>query len=483
MSRASRSCYRRSTPVKHLAQTMPHPARTLGGAGTSADSHLHAVTGDRHATICLAQSMCNTSLQEGFHLPASELPACQPHLCYVQGVGTHHMQPHQGPPRQTQNSLTATTRLPCILLLWNTVVGHGSRPSYHQGRWTPNRHGRTDKVLYGIQGPTLKWIEAFLGDAETQSIVVNGYHSTTASFTSGVPQGTAPCSSYFFYQRPVMCPWSWNQVLSVCRRLPDLPCHPYNRRPDTDAERPGRIAELEWDLGNAFNAKKCNIVTLARGINPLSYFYQLNNTVLDRVNACNYLGITISENLSWTDHITANAKKANARLGFLHRNLQGCPQPLKQTAYVSLMRSLMEYSSTVWNPTLKKDKEALEKMQRRAARWIQSDYRQWSSVTAMLTDLGLATLEKQRENQKVLLMYKVVHSLIGVTCEELGLERADKCTRASHCHKLRHHQPTPIEYPHSFICSTILEWNKLPASMAEADSVAIFKSQLGRLAD
>ena len=55
-----------------------------------------------------------------------------------------------------------------------------------------------------------------------------------------------------FYQRPAFCPWPWNQVSPVCRWLPDLPCHPYNRRPDTDAERPGRIAELERDLGNAF---------------------------------------------------------------------------------------------------------------------------------------------------------------------------------------------------------------------------------------
>ena len=87
-----------------------------------------------------------------------------------------------------------------------------------------------------------------------------------------------------------------------------------------------------------------------------------------------------------------------------------------------------------------------------------------TSVTAMLTDLGLATLEKRREDQKLLLMYKVVHRLVGVSCEELGLEKADKRTRASHCHKLRHHQPTTTEYRHSFICSTIPEWNRLPAN-------------------
>ena len=84
---------------------MLRPARTLSGAGTSAESHLHAVTGDLHATISLAHSIHDTSLQEGFHLPARKLPARQPHLCYVQGAGAHHMQPHQDPSRQTRNSL------------------------------------------------------------------------------------------------------------------------------------------------------------------------------------------------------------------------------------------------------------------------------------------------------------------------------------------------------------------------------------------
>ena len=166
----------------------------------------------------------------------------------------------------------------------------------------------------------------------------------------------------------------------------------------------GALENWSETWGMHFNAKKCNVMILARGVSPLSYFYQLNNTILDRVNACYYLGITISENLNWTDHITVNTKKANAWLGLLRRNLKGCPQALKRTAYVSLVRSLMEYSSTIWNPNLKKDKDALEKVQRRAARWIRSNYRQRSSVTAMLTDLGLATLEKPREDQKLLLM-------------------------------------------------------------------------------
>ena len=125
------------------------------------------------------------------------------------------------------------------------------------------------------------------------------------------------------------------------------------------------IWRMHFNPGD-FNAKKCYVITLPHGANSLRYFYQLNNTILDLVNACNYLGITICKKVSWTDHFTANAKEANARLGLLRRNQNGCPQALKQTAYVSLVRSFMEYS-TIWNSTLKKDKEALKKVQCRAA--------------------------------------------------------------------------------------------------------------------
>ena len=101
----------------------------------------------------------------------------------------------------------------------------------------------------------------------------------------------------------------------------------------------------------------------------------------------------------------------------------------------------------------------------------------------MLSDLVLDALDKRRQDQKLILMFKVAHGLVGVTCEELHLEEADTRTRASHCHKFRHHKPTTTESRHSFICTTIPEWNRLPASMAEADSIDTFKSQLARLAD
>ena len=43
---------------------------------------------------------------------------------------------------------------------------------------------------YGISGPTLHWISAFLTN-RTQTLVIDGMSSSTVPVTSSVPQGTA----------------------------------------------------------------------------------------------------------------------------------------------------------------------------------------------------------------------------------------------------------------------------------------------------
>ena len=54
--------------------------------------------------------------------------------------------------------------------------------------------------------------------------------------------------------------------------------------------------------------------------------------------------------MEWSKHIATMTNKANSKLSFLRRNLKGCPEKLKQTAYFSLIRSFMEYGATVWDP-------------------------------------------------------------------------------------------------------------------------------------
>ena len=66
-------------------------------------------------------------------------------------------------------------------------------------------------------------------------------------------------------------------------------------------------------------------------------------------------------------------------LRFLCKNLSGCPVALKEMAFFSLVRSNLEYASAVWDPFLQGDINNLQKIQRRAARFVQGRGR-WGPI-------------------------------------------------------------------------------------------------------
>ena len=117
----------------------------------------------------------------------------------------------------------------------------------------------------------------------------------------------------------------------------------------------------------------------------LSYLYQLNKDILSEVTQAKYLGLRISSDLNWEPHISSITFEAHQRLGFVWRNLRGSPHKCRKTAYISLVRSQLEYCCTIWDPTLQKHQSALERIQRQAARRIRSQYRTVSVILVSST--------------------------------------------------------------------------------------------------
>ena len=142
-------------------------------------------------------------------------------------------------------------------------------------------------------------------------------------------------------------------------------------------------------------------------------FSEFSGTTLAEVEQAKYLGITLSDKLDWEAQVDNITKKASNTQNFLKCNLKYCPKQYKEVAYFALVRSTVEYGSVVCDPHTSKDEDKVERVNRRAARMISNDYGRHSSVTSMLTRLGWATLEQQRENQRLSMMYKMVHGLVA----------------------------------------------------------------------
>ena len=79
----------------------------------------------------------------------------------------------------------------------------------------------------------------------------------------------------------------------------------------------------------------------------------------------------MTRKLSWNQHINQIVPKANKMLGLLRRTcplLTNCDA--RRTLHLSLVKSQLCYATEVWSPSQSTYETNLERIQRRATRWI-----------------------------------------------------------------------------------------------------------------
>ena len=129
----------------------------------------------------------------------------------------------------------------------------------------------------------------------------------------------------------------------------------------------------EWTRSNniQFNISKCKVLTVTRKKQPVHYNYTLKNVQLTHMAEENDLGIIVTSTLSWVKPINAIVSKANKLLGLLKRT---CPLLLnvavRRTLYLSLVKLQLCYGTQVWSPSHSYLQGKIERVQRRATRWI-----------------------------------------------------------------------------------------------------------------
>ena len=155
--------------------------------------------------------------------------------------------------------------------------------------------------------------------------------------------------------------------------------------------------------------------------------YSLHNQTLENVQSAKYLGITISDNMDWGQHISEISSKATKTLGFLRRNLAFAPQSTKEVAYKALVRPKLEYAAPIRSPYSKLQINQVEKVQT-CRRW-----RNTSSVSEMLGELEWPSLEARGDRSSLLLFHKIHSGAVSIEKDKyLTPARSLKSTRSSH---------------------------------------------------
>ena len=116
-----------------------------------------------------------------------------------------------------------------------------------------------------------------------------------------------------------------------------------------------------WSCTNflALNRDKCKymVVSCRRTASIPSQPLLLDNHPLDQVKMFKYLGVLLSHDLSWGDHVQSVCSRARKILGLLYRQFyNNAPSHSLLQLYLSLVRPHLDYASAIWSPHVKKDK-------------------------------------------------------------------------------------------------------------------------------
>ena len=154
----------------------------------------------------------------------------------------------------------------------------------------------------------------------------------------------------------------------------------------------GKHERWESDWNMAFPPDKCDVLAIMRSRKSTPHQHVLHGKTLQSVTSTKYLGVTLQHDTQWNLHINNVIAKASKLLAFLRRNLKIGSIKTKELLYKALVRPLLQYVSTVWDPHTK-DTSRIEMIQRRAARFGFQDYNTTSSADKMLHKLNRPSLE------------------------------------------------------------------------------------------
>ena len=204
---------------------------------------------------------------------------------------------------------------------------------------------------YRIRGSTYKWISSWLSE-RSQKVVLDGQASDPVPVLSRVSQGSV--------LGPVL-------FLIFINDLPDNISHLFASllmivcfigifKSPIDCQilqdNLNSLSQWETDWQMKFNVAKCHSMRVTRHLpdKQILFDYTLHQQKLEQVQSAKYLGLTITYNLDWGQHVSEISCKATKTMGFLWRNLALAPRHTKEVGYKTLVRPQLEYAAPIWNP-------------------------------------------------------------------------------------------------------------------------------------
>ena len=262
---------------------------------------------------------------------------------------------------------------------------------------------------YRIAGKLFNWFKAYLTNRH-QYVRINDSCSESLPVLSGVPQGSilAPLFFVLFINDLPNCLKSSLPFIFA----DDTKCLKHTINPDIS-----EVDLLQEDLNNAFHssinndlsfnfAKFVHIQFWSRNtLDTSNTTFTMDSKPIATAECVKDLGVLVAQDLSWDSHYKLISGKAYKMLGLIRRSFSvSCPISARRKLYNSLVRSQLLYCSQIWRPSLIKHINILERIQRRATKFILNDFH--STYKSRLVTLKMLPLMYIYEINDILFFIK-----------------------------------------------------------------------------
>lgn len=340
-----------------------------------------------------------------------------------------------------------------------------------------SHHKLLHKLGYIINNTKLlAWISAFLRDRR-QFVTLNRTSSDIVPVDSGVPQGSVlgPLLFLLFINDIV-------DNISVHVKLYADDCVLYNTINtiqdqiilNNDFSKVITWCE-QWQM--TVNFEKTVFMRITHKKCPLLFSYSTNNITLSEVMHYKYLGLWITNNLSWTKHIDTVTASALRKLFFLRRSLKSATPNVRSLAYNSIIRPALEYAVIIWDPFTATSINKLERIQRKAARFIFNKHGR-ASVSELLRQCDFSSISERNRICRLKFFFQLLTGRYGINTSGIFTFSTGYQTRQRHDRTILPLTSRNNCFKYSYFPRTIVDWNNLTNDAVTQNTLSAFEQHL-----
>ena len=215
----------------------------------------------------------------------------------------------------------------------------------------------------------------------------------------------------------------------------------------------------------------------------VNHEYVIGDHILPSVNVMKDLGVHISKDLKFSQHCSKIASSAYYVTSLIFRNFEYKSPDLLLKLYIVFVRPKVEYATCIWSPSLKRDIDIVERVQRKFTKRI-SGLENFTYLER-LEKLKLEPLEYRRLKNDLYMCFSIVKNHSVLNFSDFFRFSSSKNTRSYFFNswKLEGKIPKKSVGLNVFHERVINIWNSLPNDVVNSTSLTVFKTKLNSTLD